>query len=141
MRIIRIKKNDFKILLVTILCVNAFSATSRANSRDVSFREIFSESQNETGEAYYFFIPQIADDNNQYTYVYDTKLDRLLFFPRHKDLITKIKGQEIDPEDWVKFTQEGRHEENQHQTGYIPEPWHYRFLGEKRIRPFYGFNF
>jgi LAS superfamily LD-carboxypeptidase LdcB len=100
MGINEIKKNGFKILLATILCVIAFSATSRANSRDVSFREIFSKSQSEPGEAFYFFIPQKAEDKNQYTYVYDTKLDRLLLFPENKSLISKIEGQEINPKDW-----------------------------------------
>jgi len=95
-----IRKNGFKILLATTLCVLLFSATSRANHRDIPLREIFSKSQNEPGEAFYFFIPQVADDQNQYTYVYDTKLDRLLFFPKHKDLISKIDGQEINPKDW-----------------------------------------
>lgn len=100
MRVAKTPNNGLKILLTTILCVIAFSTTSRANNRDFSLREIFSKSQSEAGEAYYFFIPQIGDDKNQYTYVYDTKLDRLLFFPKHKDLISKIDGQEIDPEDW-----------------------------------------
>ena len=134
MRINKIKKNGLKILLATILCVIAFPAASRANNKDFSLREIFSKSKSEPGEAYFFFIPQIEDDNNQYTYVYDTKLDRLLFFPKHESLISKIEGQEIDPEDWpvllnefilskdspplkviefdeewVKFTLDGRH--------------------------------
>jgi len=99
-RIKRIKKSRFKIILATILCVIAFSATSRATSRDVSFREIFSKSQSEPGDAFYFFIPQKTDDKNHYTYVYDTKLDRLLLFPENKSLISKIEGQEINPEDW-----------------------------------------
>jgi len=100
MGINKIKKNGFKIL----------STTSRANHRDIPLREIFSKSQSEPGEAFYFFIPQIANDKNQYTYVYDTKLDRLLFFPKHKKLISKIEGQEIDlNKDWVKFTLDGRH--------------------------------
>jgi len=102
----RIDKNGFKILLATILCVLLFSATSRANHRDIPLREIFSKSQNVPGEAFYFFIPQVADDQNQYTYVYDTKLDRLLFFPKHKDLIGKIEGQEIDSEDWSELLNE-----------------------------------
>ncbi|UCE40393.1 MAG: M15 family metallopeptidase [Candidatus Aminicenantes bacterium] len=61
---------------------------------------MFSKSQAEPGEAFYFFIPQISDDENQYTYVYDTKLDRLLYFPKDKDLIDKIEGSGIDPENW-----------------------------------------
>jgi len=101
-----IRKNGFKILLTTILCVILFSVTSRANHRDIPIREIFSKSQHEPGEAFYFFIPQIADDQNQYTYVYDTKLDRLLFFPKHKDLISIIDGQELEPEDWPKLLNE-----------------------------------
>ena len=95
-----IGKNGFKILLATTLCMILFSSTSRANNRDIPLREIFSKSQNEPGEAFYFFIPQITDDQNQYTYVCDTKLDRLLFFPKHKDLISKIDGQEMNPENW-----------------------------------------
>lgn len=106
MGINKIKKNSLKILLATILCVIAISTTSRANNRDIPLREIFSKSQSESGEAFYFFIPQIANEKNQYTYVYDTKLDRLLFFPKHKDLISKIEGQEIDPEDWPEFLNE-----------------------------------
>jgi LAS superfamily LD-carboxypeptidase LdcB len=135
MGINKIKKKSLKILLATILCLIAFSATSRANHRDIPLKEIFSKSLNEPGEAFYFFIPQTANDQNQYTYVYDTKLDRLLFFPKHKGLISKIEDQEIDLEDWpgllnefilnsedslqlkvidlnkdwVKFTLDGRH--------------------------------
>jgi hypothetical protein len=93
-------KNAIRILLTSVLCVILFSATSKANHRDIPLKEIFSKSQSDPGEAFYFFIPQVADDQNQYTYVYDTKLDRLLFFPKHKDLISKIDDQEINPEDW-----------------------------------------
>lgn len=102
----RIYETSFKglnIFLAMILCVSAFTMTCRANNTDFVFREVFSKSQIEPGEAFYFFIPQVADDKNQYTYVYDTKLDRLLFFPKHKDLISQIEGQEIDPEDWAGF--------------------------------------
>jgi hypothetical protein len=98
--------NGPKILLAMILCVVAFSATSRANNRDIPLREIFSKSRNEPGEAYYFFIPQTAGDNNQYTYVYDTKFDRLLFFPKHKDMISQIDDRELDPKDWTGLLNE-----------------------------------
>lgn len=66
-----------KIVMATIFCVVAFTSTGKANNTDLSLREVFSKAQNEPGETFYFFIPQIAEDKNQYTYVYDTKLDRL----------------------------------------------------------------
>jgi hypothetical protein len=103
MSIDRSAKKGLIILLTTFLCTIVFTTASRANHRDIAFKEAFSKSRSEPGEAYYFFIPQKADDKNQYTYIYDTKLDRLLRFPRNKDLISKIEGQEIDPEDWPEF--------------------------------------
>lgn len=89
--------------MATILCVVAFTSTSKANNMDLSLREVFSKPQNEPGETFYFFIPQIADDKNQYTYVYDTKLDRLLLLPGNKDLINIIEGQEVNPDEWPEL--------------------------------------
>lgn len=73
---------------------------------DFSLEEIFAASQREPGEAYYFFIPQSKDDADRYTYVYDTKLDRLLLIPKSKELNAKIENQEINPEDWPWFLNE-----------------------------------
>ena len=126
MGIDKTKKAGFKILLGTILCVFVLFSASRADdqdftknlpqnnlsdligneSHDFSLREIFSASRNEAGEAYYFFIPKTMDDKNQYTYVYDTKFDRLLLFPKSNELITKIENQEINPENWPEFLNE-----------------------------------
>ncbi len=100
-------KNIFRILLVTILCVIIFSATS----------------QNKVAK------------------------------PGHSEhqLGTTVDLCGLDPKTVLNpnfnLTKEGRWlrenasrfgfyqsytKENQHLTGYIPEPWHYRFLGEKR---------
>ena len=83
--------------------VTLYPTISRANNTDIALREIFSKSRKEPGEAFYFFIPQTADHEKPPTYVYDTKLDRLLLFPENKDLIAKIEGREIDPEDWPRL--------------------------------------
>jgi LAS superfamily LD-carboxypeptidase LdcB len=86
--------------------VIAFSSTGRANDANFALREVFTKSQSEPGEAFYFFIPQKEDGKNQNTYVYDTKLDRLLLLPESKDLISKLEDQGIDPEDWHVFLNE-----------------------------------
>lgn len=97
----RAKKNynHLRICPAAILCVILFSAAGLADTGDFSVKEIFSKSRSEPGEAFYFFIPQTADDNNQYSYVYDTKLDRLLSFPKQLDLITHITDRDMKPED------------------------------------------
>jgi LAS superfamily LD-carboxypeptidase LdcB len=135
MSINKTKKNGLIILLATFISVFVLSTTSTAKNKNFALREVFSKSQNELGEAYYFFIPQTTGDNSQYTYVYDTKFDRVLLFPKNKRWLSKNESQEIDPEDWqgllnefilnnkssprlkvieldddwVKFTIEGRH--------------------------------
>ncbi len=106
MSIDKTKKNGLIILLATFISVFVFSTTSTAKNKNFALREVFSKPQNEPGEAFYFFIPQVPDDKNQYAYVYDTKLDRLLLFPEKKDLISKIQGQELDPEDWPRLLNE-----------------------------------
>jgi LAS superfamily LD-carboxypeptidase LdcB len=112
MNIDTISFKGIPILLATILCIAAFTSSSRANTTEFALKEVFSKSQNEPGEAFYFFIPQVADDKNQYAYVYDTKLDRLLLFPDKKEIISKIEGQDINLEDWPgllnKFILNGR---------------------------------
>lgn len=60
-----------------------FSAISRAANTDT----------------YYFFIPQTAHDEDYYTYVYDTKLDRILIIPNNKNLRGKLEPHEINPGD------------------------------------------
>ncbi len=100
------KKRFSHIFAILFFCV--LSATGSAD--DQSIQKSLPENnledwmgKGEPGEVYYFFIPQSKDDADRYTYVYDTKLDRLLLFPGQKDLIGRIKGQEIDPEDWPRL--------------------------------------
>jgi len=135
MGISKIKKTSLKILLATILCLIALSTTSRANNRDIPLREIFSKSQNEPGEAFYFFIPQIADDQKQYTYVYDTKLGgKHIVLPQK--LMEEGWGQKNFP-----LGKEIVDRDTSLPGGYIPEPWHYRFYGDGRNLPYVGSYF
>jgi LAS superfamily LD-carboxypeptidase LdcB len=96
-------KIGLRILLVTILCPIAFSGMAKGNHPEIALREVYSRSQSEPGEAFYFFIPQTAADKDRYTYVYDTKLDRLLYIPRNKNQTGKIDGREINPADWPRL--------------------------------------
>jgi LAS superfamily LD-carboxypeptidase LdcB len=100
------RNNGFAILLATILCLTLFSSQSQADPKNLPLKEIFSKPQGESGDSFYFFIPQIPADKNQYSYVYDTKMDRLLLFPNHDDLVSKIEDREIDPKDWPDFLHE-----------------------------------
>jgi LAS superfamily LD-carboxypeptidase LdcB len=119
-------KNGLRILVAAILFLDMLSAASFADDQsipkslpenkiadltgkelpDFPLEEIFAASQQEPGEAYYFFIPQSKDDADRYTYVYDTKLDRLLLLPKSKELNAKIEGREINPADWPGFLNE-----------------------------------
>jgi len=103
MRINDISHGRLEILLTTILWVAVLSAAGRANCANSSFKEIYSKSQSEPGEAFYFFIPQPSDDKNIYMYIYDTKLDRLLLFPKDKSPFSQIESQELTDGNWSKI--------------------------------------
>jgi LAS superfamily LD-carboxypeptidase LdcB len=99
MRKNKTQKSGLIILLTTFISVFVLSTASTAANKNFALREVFSKPQNEPGEAYYFFIPQTIGDN-QYSYIYDTKFDRLLLFPKNEKGISKNESQKIDPEDW-----------------------------------------
>lgn len=54
----------------------------------------------EVNDAYYFFIPQTENDNDQNIYIYDADLNRILLFPKDKNLAGKIKTQKVNDEEW-----------------------------------------
>lgn len=97
------KKIGLRILVAATLCLVAVAETAKANHKEIALREVNSKSQNKPGEAFYFFIPESSNEKDRYTYVYDTKLDRLLYIPRNIDLPGKIDGPEIGPADWPRL--------------------------------------
>lgn len=64
----------------------------------------FNNSKN--GEPYFFFIPKSTEgEADKTTYIFDTKMNRLLACPTGKDLIKKLEEGDLESEEWIILPQ------------------------------------
>jgi LAS superfamily LD-carboxypeptidase LdcB len=116
------RKIFLSVILILVLAYPTLGGDTEAISDNFELREVYSKPQNNEGDVLYFFIPQEKGRSEQFTYVYDTKFDRMLCMPKNSRLFRDSNSRELTREElksimeimevddsWVKFTIGKRH--------------------------------